>query len=42
MDHELSLDQIDEIIGISCEVGIVGVTITGGGEPAVYPHINQQ
>jgi MoaA/NifB/PqqE/SkfB family radical SAM enzyme len=37
---EWSLDDVDKIIKILKKVGTAGVTITGGGEPLLFLHIN--
>lgn len=39
-EEELDIEQLIEIMNIAKELGIVGVTITGGGEPVLHPHIN--
>jgi MoaA/NifB/PqqE/SkfB family radical SAM enzyme len=37
--NEWAFEDIDKIIQILVKVGTVGVTITGGGEPVLFPHI---
>ena len=37
----LTFEQIVEIINIGWERGTKAITITGGGEPLLYPHINK-
>lgn len=38
---EFNINEIDELIEVLTSVGCKSVTITGGGEPLLHPHINE-
>jgi len=39
--HELPIEELIEIITLFKNLGTLAVTISGGGEPLIHPHINE-